>query len=80
VQHYFICEQVEDWVIELKYVPTQAMVADVLTKALGKPQHHNLIAKMGLWAFDHSQSGSVEDHVHISVDYVHSALGVALDT
>ncbi len=48
MQHYFICEQVEDWVIELKYVPTQAMVADVLTETLGKPQHQNLIEKMGL--------------------------------
>ena len=36
VQHHFIREQVEVEVIELKYVPTQAMVADVLTKALGR--------------------------------------------
>lgn len=51
VQHHFIREQVEDQVIELKYVPTQAMVADVLTKALGKSQHLILIEKMGLGAF-----------------------------
>ena len=80
VQHHFIRERVEAEVIELKYVPTQAMVADVLTKALGKPQHHLLIGKMGLGAFDHSQSGSVEEHVHISVDDVHTALGVGVDT
>lgn len=53
VQHHFIREQVEDQVIELKYVPTQAMVADVLTKALGKSQHLILIEKMGLGAFAH---------------------------
>ena len=53
VQHHFIREQVEDQVIELKYVPTQAMVADVLTKALGKSQHLLLIEKMGLGAFAH---------------------------
>ena len=80
VQHHFIRERVEDEVIELKYVPTQAMVADVLTKSLGKPQHQNLIEKMGLRAFDHSQSGSVGKHVHISLDHVHSALGVVLDS
>jgi hypothetical protein len=69
-------------VIELKYVPTQAIVVDVLTKALGKPQYPNLIEKMGLQAFDHSQSGSVEDHVHNVSDHVHISvelLGSALD-
>jgi hypothetical protein len=71
---------VEAEVIDLKYVPTQAMVVDVLTKALTKPQHHNLIEKMGIRAFDHSQSGSVEEHVHISVYDVHSALGVGVDS
>jgi hypothetical protein len=78
VQHHFIRERVEAEVIELKYVPTQSMVADVLTKALGKPQHHTLIEKMGLRAFAHHQSGSVEVDVHSSVDSVHSALGVGL--
>jgi hypothetical protein len=39
-----------------------------------------LIEKMGLRAFDHSQSGSVEDDVHSHVDSVHSALGVVLDS
>lgn len=52
----------------------------MLTKALGKPQHHLLIGKMGLGAFDHSQSGSVEEDVHISVDDVHTALGVGVDS
>ena len=78
VQHHFIRKRVEAEVIEFKYVPTQAMVADVLTKALGKPQHLTLIEKMGLSAFAHSQSGSVVDDVHIGVDSVHSALGVEL--
>ena len=36
VQHHFICEKVEEEVIELRYCPTQEMVADVLTKALAR--------------------------------------------
>ena len=51
----------EEEVLELKYCPTQHMIADVLTKALGKDRHQMLSKAMGLLPFDNLQSGSVED-------------------
>ena len=43
-----------------KYCPTHEMVADVLTKGLGKERHRDLIGDMGLENFDTLQSGSVK--------------------
>ena len=60
IQHHFIREKVEEVLIELKYVPTEHMVADVLTKALAKPRHEDLCKRMGLTLFGYKQSGSVE--------------------
>jgi hypothetical protein len=61
IQHHFIHEKLESGEIELKYCPIQNMVADVLTKALAKERHQNLIRSMGLRVLDYLQSGSVED-------------------
>ena len=36
IRHHFIREQVSDGIIELKYCPTQEMVADMLTKGLAQ--------------------------------------------
>ena len=60
VQYHFIWEKVEDEVIELEYCPTQCMIADVLTKGLGKAKHVEFISSMGLLEIDKAQSGSVE--------------------
>ncbi len=51
IQHHIIHEKVEDGVIEMKYVPTQRMIGDVLTKALAKPQYEVLCKEMGLLLF-----------------------------
>jgi hypothetical protein len=61
VQHHFIREKIEDGVIELRYCPTEHMVADVLTKALGRVRHVMLSKAMRLESKDTSLSGSVED-------------------
>ena len=61
VQHHFIREKMEEEVINLRYCPTQDMVADVLTKALAKDRHVMLCKAMRLVSFDTTQSGSVED-------------------
>jgi hypothetical protein len=61
VQHHFIREKIEDEVIELRYCPTEHMVADVLTKALGRVRHVMLSKAMRLESKDTSLSGSVED-------------------
>ena len=60
MQHHFICEKVEDEVIKLMYCATEHMVADVLTKALGKERHEMLRKAMGLRHFGNSQNRSVE--------------------
>ncbi|BES94054.1 Hydra magnipapillata [Nesidiocoris tenuis] len=49
----FVREVIERGDVELKYVSTDLMTADVLTKALAKPRHQELIANMGLTT-DHS--------------------------
>jgi transposase InsO family protein len=59
IQHHFIREKLEKEEIELKYCPTEDMVADVLTKALAKERHQTLTKAMGLKTLDYSQSGSV---------------------
>ena len=55
VQHHFICEKVEEEVIELRYCPTQEMVADVLTKGLAIDKHGALKRAMRLEVFDYSK-------------------------
>jgi hypothetical protein len=59
VQHHFIREKIEDKVIDLKYCPTEHMIADVLTKGLAKVKHKEFIEAMGLHDFEMAQSGSV---------------------
>jgi hypothetical protein len=55
IRHHFVREQVAVGTITLDYVPTEEMVADVLTKALPRDQHLKLISKMGV----HSPSSAV---------------------
>ena len=47
-------------VIELKYCPTEHIVADVLTKSLARDQHQRLMATFGLEGLGYLQSGNVE--------------------
>ena len=60
VEHHFICEKIEEEVVELKYCATEHMVADVLTKALRKERHQMMTKAMGIQDFGNSLSGSVE--------------------
>jgi len=48
VQHHFIREKIEDEIIDLRYCPTEHMVADVLTKALGRDRHQMMCKAMRL--------------------------------
>ena len=57
VQHHFIREKVEEEVIELRYCPTQEMVADVFTKALARDKHEAMRSAMRLEVFDCSKVG-----------------------
>jgi len=48
VQAYFIRHSVETGQIHLEYCPTEDMVADIMTKALGKGKHDKFVVMMGL--------------------------------
>ena len=48
IRHHFVREQVAVGTITVDYVPTEDMVADVLTKALPRDKHHKLISMMGV--------------------------------
>lgn len=48
IRHHYLRELIERGHLELNYVPTEVMVADVLTKALGKEKHLFFTSKMGV--------------------------------
>jgi hypothetical protein len=48
VRYHFIRELIEDKKLKLVYCPTQTMIADIMTKALGKIAHERLRKAMGL--------------------------------
>ena len=48
VRHHFIRERLSMNEIEITYRPTKDMLADVLTKGLGKEKHYRFVEGMGL--------------------------------
>jgi hypothetical protein len=48
VLHHFLRERVARGEVKVDYIATEDMVADVLTKALGKTQHEKFSKAMGL--------------------------------
>jgi hypothetical protein len=48
VRYHFIRELIEEKKLKLVYCPTQNMIADIMTKALGKIAHERLRKAMGL--------------------------------
>jgi hypothetical protein len=49
VRYHFIREEIESESIKLVYCPTEIMVADIMTKSLGKIAHERLRKSMGLF-------------------------------
>ena len=49
IQYHFTRELVQTEQLVVKYIPTKAMVADALTKALPRPQHVALTEMMGVY-------------------------------
>jgi hypothetical protein len=48
IRYHFVRERIEDNTISLTHVPTQDMLADVLTKSLGATLHTSFIKRIGL--------------------------------
>jgi hypothetical protein len=59
VQHHFVREQSALGAVVFKFVGTEDMVADVLTKSLAKSKHQQMIQLMGIRS---TMSGSVGSH------------------
>jgi hypothetical protein len=62
IQHHYVREQVAAGSVNLIYISTEDMVADVLTKPLAAERHNGLAGKMGMkkTTIASNSSGSVE--------------------
>ncbi|CAD7002894.1 unnamed protein product [Ceratitis capitata] len=48
IRHHFVREAIQSGDVELKYIPTEEMIADVLTKNLSKNKHLHFVKLMNL--------------------------------
>ena len=48
IRHHFIRDHIENKDIELDYIPTEDMTADILTKPLPRPVFERLRSKLGI--------------------------------
>jgi len=48
IKYHFIREKVEDKAIEVEYLQTEDMIADILTKSMPRDRHEKLCDKMGI--------------------------------
>jgi Reverse transcriptase (RNA-dependent DNA polymerase)/gag-polypeptide of LTR copia-type/Integrase core domain/GAG-pre-integrase domain/Domain of unknown function (DUF4219) len=55
IQYHFVRNCVEDGITRLEYCPTEDMVADGLTKALGPERHRKLMRMMGMSVWQKSE-------------------------
>lgn len=59
VQYHYVREQVEAGNVQMKYVATEHMIADIMTKPLRPAKHERDVQLLGLSSHPASQSGSV---------------------
>ena len=55
LQFHYTQEQVDERDITFKYLPTDDMPADIMTKALHCPKHEKFVMLLGLSHTDHSE-------------------------
>jgi len=60
IQYHFVRNCVEDGTTRLEYCPTEDMVADGLTKALGPERHRRLTRLMGMGTWQKSENYGLE--------------------
>ena len=56
VRYHFIRKSCQDGLIELAYIPTTEMVADILTKSLPRGKHEKHMQGMGMGQWGTSQN------------------------
>ena len=64
VQLHFIRDHVEKGTIDVKYCPTENMLADLMTKGLPRERHERLLRSMGIGSYEQTTTPSrVEDEL-----------------
>ena len=48
IRHHFIREAVGNKIVAMKYINTNIMAADILTKPLARNRHHELLKRLGI--------------------------------
>jgi hypothetical protein len=61
IQYHFVRNCVEDGTTRLEYCPTEDMVADGLTKALGPERHRKLAKLMGMGVWQKSENYAITE-------------------
>lgn len=51
IRHHFIRDAIKDNMIEIKYLSTNSMIADILTKPLTKEKHDVFVKDLCLYSF-----------------------------
>ena len=82
IQYHFVRNCVEDGTTRLEYCPTEDMVADDLTKALGPERHRKLARMMGMGVWQKSDEKEKEGKAAMDgeITRMRSGSEVSLDT
>ena len=67
IKHHFVRDLVEREVIQLQYIPTDQNIADILTKALGRPKYNQFRCDLFCQSVQHHWAGmlTINGTVHL---------------
>lgn len=52
IRYHFIRQIIEEGLIEVKYIWTEDMVSDMMTKGLGGPKHSKFVKGLGMLEYE----------------------------
>jgi hypothetical protein len=67
IKTHFLRENIENKDVEFIYCPTEMMLADILTKALPREQHWNLLKLLGMRRLSEVQNGILDKSMVVTV-------------
>lgn len=67
IRHNYIREVLERQLVELEYLPTELMIADILTKRLPKEKHEFCVNGLGLINFNGARTLKLRERVGNSI-------------